>query len=213
MGRCASPLRTKRGTSTLRIEDDGRGLDVDRIRKRHLPLGSLVLTNSRIWPTKSCAASSFRRAFSTAKNVTNVSGRGVGMDVVRENIESIGGAVTLSTSRGRGTTFILKVPLTLAIAPALIFEVEGQRFAIPQHAVVEAVTAERVARVHPDGPGRADAGPSRSSAPSRGHETIFGFPSRSSEKDCLAIVARTGVHDFALTVDNVADVQEIVVKP
>src|SRR5690606_31960878 len=81
----------------------------------------------------------FEPGFSTAATITNVSGRGVGMDVVKSNIESIGGSVSLSSVPGVGSRFSLRIPLTLAIAPALIVEVGDQRFALPQHAVVEAV--------------------------------------------------------------------------
>ncbi len=82
----------------------------------------------------------FEPGFSTAQVVSNVSGRGVGMDVVRSNIEAIGGSVSLTSVQGKGSRFSLRIPLTLAIAPALIIEVAGQRFALPQTSVVEAVS-------------------------------------------------------------------------
>jgi two-component system chemotaxis sensor kinase CheA len=202
------------GHITLRIEDDGRGLDVDRIREKAMALGLAGPDELAHMASEELCRFIFSPGFSTARNVTNVSGRGVGMDVVRENIESIGGAVTLSTSRGRGTTFILKVPLTLAIAPALIFEVEGQRFAIPQHAVVEAVTCGESGQSFIQMVQGAPMLALRDHLlPVADMRTIFGFPPVPAKKDCLAIVARTGVTTFALTVDNVADVQEIVVKP
>ena len=85
----------------------------------------------------------FRAGFSTAEKVTSVSGRGVGMDVVRTNIERIGGTIELNSVAGRGTTFLIKIPLTLAIVSALIVEAAGQRFAIPQLNVIELVRRVR----------------------------------------------------------------------
>src|SRR6185369_12625622 len=85
----------------------------------------------------------FRAGFSTATNVTAVSGRGVGMDVVKTNIEKIGGTVDLKSTNSHGTTFIIKIPLTLAIVSALIVESVSERFAIPQISVVELVRARR----------------------------------------------------------------------
>src|SRR6185437_9870225 len=79
----------------------------------------------------------FAPGFSTAAQITNVSGRGVGMDVVRNNIDQIGGTIDLKSVAGAGTTFIIKIPLTLAIVSALIVEAGGERFAIPQLSVVE----------------------------------------------------------------------------
>ena len=85
----------------------------------------------------------FRPGFSTAGEVTAVSGRGVGMDVVRSNIEKIGGTIELVSQEGKGTTFLIKIPLTLAIVSALIIECAGERFAIPQISVLELVRAGR----------------------------------------------------------------------
>src|ERR1700677_2646884 len=81
----------------------------------------------------------FNAGFSTAARVTNISGRGVGMDVVRSNIEQIGGTVELKSVPGNGTAFTIKIPLTLAIVSALIVEAGGERFAIPQLSVLELV--------------------------------------------------------------------------
>src|SRR5262249_36081065 len=142
--------------------------------------------------------------------------RGVGMDVVRANIEAIGGTVALSTVTGRGTSFTLKIPLTLAIAPALIVEAAGNRFALPQHAVLEAVStgpssAGRLERVHDalvlrlrdDVLPVIDLGGLLRLRP-------FG---KAAAKDQLVVVMRVGSLSFGIIVDAVSDVQEIVVKP
>ncbi len=202
------------GHITLRIADDGRGLDVERIREKALALDLATADDLAHMGNEELCRFIFSPGFSTAKNVTNVSGRGVGMDVVRENIEAIGGGVTLSTARGRGTTFILKVPLTLAIAPALIFEVEGQRFAIAQHAVVEAVTCGQGGQSFlQNAQGAPMLALRENLLPVADMRSIFGFVPAGTDTQRLAIVVRTGITSFALTVDNVADVQEIVVKP
>ena len=127
------------GHITIEISDDGRGLDVARIRAKALALGLASEAELGRMTNDAVCRFIFAPGFSTAARVTSISGRGVGMDVVRENIESIGGTISLSTTVGRGTSFSLKIPLTLAIAPALIIESRGHRFALPQHAVVEAV--------------------------------------------------------------------------
>ena len=94
----------------------------------------------------------FRAGFSTAETITSISGRGVGMDVVRSNIERIGGTIELASTFGQGSTFTIKIPLTLAIVSALIVQVAGERFAIPQISVMELV------RVGQTEAGQAEAG-------------------------------------------------------
>ena len=96
----------------------------------------------------------FKAGFSTAAKVTSVSGRGVGMDVVKTNIEKIGGTVEMRSAVGKGTTFVIKIPLTLAIVSALIVECASERFAIPQISVVELVRATANGELQ----GRADQG-------------------------------------------------------
>ena len=99
----------------------------------------------------------FLPGFSTAETVTNVSGRGVGMDVVKTNVEKIGGVVDVQSSPGRGTTVRVKIPLTLAIIPALVVTCGGDRYAIPQVSLLELVRleADHAAYRHRNGPRRA----------------------------------------------------------
>ncbi len=202
------------GHISIRIADDGRGLDVQRIREKALTLGLVSEEDLARMGNDELCRYIFSPGFSTAKQVTNVSGRGIGMDVVRENIESIGGSVSLSTSPGRGTTFLLKVPLTLAIAPALIFEIGGQRYAIAQHAVVEAVSCGLNGQSRIQFAQGAPMLELRDQLiPVADMRMIFGLEPSNNPNDALAVVVRTGVATFAMMVDNVADVQEIVVKP
>lgn len=127
------------GHIIIEISDDGRGLNIDRIRGKALAHGLTTEADLEGMTDLQIAQFIFRPGFSTAEAVTSVSGRGVGMDVVRTNIEKIGGTVELKTYEGRGTTFIIKIPLTLAIVSALIVASGGERFAIPQISVVELV--------------------------------------------------------------------------
>ena len=129
------------GHIIIEIADDGRGLDAARIRAKAIETG---LASEAELAGKSDAEISnfiFAPGFSTAAQVTSISGRGVGMDVVRSNIEQIGGTVELKSAAGAGTSFTIKIPLTLAIVSALIVEAAGERFAIPQLSVLELVRA------------------------------------------------------------------------
>ena len=127
------------GQITIDIADDGRGLNMDRIKAKAIASGLATEQSLTGMSNEEIMRFIFEPGFSTAAKITGVSGRGVGMDVVRSNIESIGGSVSLMSVEGNGSRFSLRIPLTLAIAPALIVKVGHQRFALPQSAVVEAV--------------------------------------------------------------------------
>ena len=127
------------GSIVIEVEDDGRGLSPAKIRYK--ALASHLTTQAELDRLSDYDVYKFilRPGFSTAGEVTEVSGRGVGMDVVRANIELIGGTIELKSTSGAGTVFRIKIPLTLAIMPALIVSAGAQRFAIPQFSVVELV--------------------------------------------------------------------------
>ncbi|MEG6507370.1 chemotaxis protein CheW [Methyloligella sp. 2.7D] len=127
----------------IEIGDDGRGLDTDRIKAKCIEKELLSETEIGQLGESEIHQFIFQPGFSTAAEVTDISGRGVGLDVVRANIEVIGGTVDLKSSSGQGTVFRLRIPLTLAIAAALIVETDGTRFAVPQHNVSEVVRAKR----------------------------------------------------------------------
>ena len=129
------------GHIIIEIADDGRGLPVDRIRAKVVANGLASEAELAGMTEQQVQRFIFRAGFSTAAAVTAVSGRGVGMDVVKTNIERIGGTIDLKSVAGKGTTFTIKIPLTLAIVSALIVASGGERFAIPQISVVELVRA------------------------------------------------------------------------
>jgi two-component system chemotaxis sensor kinase CheA len=164
----------------------------------------------------------FLPGFSTAEQVTSLSGRGVGMDVVRSNIERIGGTVDVSSKEGLGTTFTIKIPLTLAIIPALIVAGGGNRYAIPQVNLLELVRLE----VTPDGKGKnfervqgADFYRLRGKLLPLvylSHELKLQTGKgavRSNSSALNVVVVRADHHQFGLVVDEIQDTEEIVVKP
>jgi two-component system chemotaxis sensor kinase CheA len=125
------------------LKDDGKGLAVDKIKAKALDSGVVSESDLENMSDQQIKALIFRPGFSTADAVTSVSGRGVGMDVVRSNIEKIGGTVDLKSVEGEGTTFTIKIPLTLAIVSAMILSAAGNKFALPQTAIVELVKTGR----------------------------------------------------------------------
>jgi two-component system chemotaxis sensor kinase CheA len=131
------------GRVTIEVTDDGAGIDVERVRAKAVERGLVTAEAAALLPAERVLQFIFEPGFSTAREVTSVSGRGVGMDVVRTNIEAIGGLVDLHSQRGVGTTVRVHVPLTLAIMPALVVHCAGERFAIPQAAVSELVPVRR----------------------------------------------------------------------
>lgn len=145
IGLIAIAARQSGNTISIVISDDGRGLDEDRIAAKAIATGLIT-------PAERAAASRdkilnliFEPGFSTAETVSNVSGRGVGLDVVRQNLEKVGGSIKVASAPGEGTTFSLQIPLTLSIIAGLTVEVGGHRFAIPQSYVEEIVEASRTA--------------------------------------------------------------------
>ncbi|MBI3602819.1 MAG: chemotaxis protein CheA, partial [Nitrospirae bacterium] len=125
------------GNICITVADDGRGLNREKILAKAVAQGLIgdadKLTDEQIWPLI------FRPGFSTAEKVTDVSGRGVGMDVVKRNIEELGGTVTIKTEAGKGTTFTLKLPLTLAIIDGLTVRVGLETYIVPLLSVVESI--------------------------------------------------------------------------
>ena len=135
------------GQVTIEVQDDGAGIPVEAVRAKAVARGLIDAAAAALLPDERVLQFIFEPGFSTAAQVTSVSGRGVGMDVVKTNIEAIGGTVDLSSSPGLGTTVRVRVPLTLAIIPALVVRCASERFALPQAAVGELVSL------------RADGGP------------------------------------------------------
>jgi two-component system, chemotaxis family, sensor kinase CheA len=212
------------GYIILEISDDGRGLAVDRIRAKALANGLATEAELAGMTDGQIQRFIFRAGFSTAATISAVSGRGVGMDVVKTNIEKIGGTIDLKSTVGQGTTFTVKIPLTLAIVSALIVEAGKERFAIPQLSVVELVRAHR-------GSDKSATDSGDTSVIERINDTpVLRLRSRllplvsltellalgAEDKDATAahvVVAQVGQHMMGIIVDRVFDTEEIVVKP
>ena len=203
------------GQITIDIADDGKGLDIERIKTKVITQGLATEQDLRSMSNEEIYRFIFEPGFSTAQVVSNVSGRGVGMDVVRSNIEGIGGSVSLSSVPGRGSRFSLRIPLTLAIAPALIIEVAGQRFALPQTSVVEAVSLGKNYKELIQNVQNALVLKLREEViPAVELRDVVGLAGDNDEaSEKLAVVMRVGTDSFCVIVDGVADIQEIVVKP
>ncbi|MBF0453303.1 MAG: chemotaxis protein CheW [Magnetococcales bacterium] len=127
------------GMVNIALADDGAGIDAERIKLKALEKGQITEREADIMSEEDALDLIFAPGLSMAKKVSDVSGRGVGMDVVRTNIEKLGGTVQIQSKVGKGTTIILKLPLTLAIIPAMIVSSGKQRFAIPEIGLVEIV--------------------------------------------------------------------------
>jgi two-component system, chemotaxis family, sensor kinase CheA len=206
------------GHIIIEISDDGRGVDIEKVKANIVKKELATAAELAEMSDQQIMQFIFKPGFSTAEKVTSVSGRGVGMDVVRTNIEKIGGNVELSSQPGKGSRFKINIPLTLAIVSALIVESGGERFAIPQIGVLELV------RVSDNSENRI--------------ETINDVPvlrlrdrllplvdlpklqklrnpgdegSEISER--YVVVSQVGTFIFGLIVDRVFDTEEIVVKP
>ncbi len=130
------------GQVNIEISDDGAGISVDRVKRKAIDRGLITSDQAARMGEREALNLIFLPGLSTAERITNVSGRGVGMDVVKTNLEKIGGTVDIQTQLGKGTTLKIKIPLTLAIIPALIVTSAGDRYAIPQISLLELVRLE-----------------------------------------------------------------------
>ncbi|GJD81339.1 ATPase [Methylobacterium gregans] len=203
------------GTITIEIADDGKGLDLAAIRRKAVERGLASQGDVEKMTDAQVAKFIFHAGFSTAAAVTSVSGRGVGMDVVKTNIETIGGVIDINTQAGRGTTFTIKIPLTLAIVAALIVRAGESRFAVPQVAVLELV------RVDPTAPQkieRINGAPvlrlRERLLPIVTLTSLLGQEAGEAETHSgFVVVAQVGRQRFGILVDEVFHTEEIVVKP
>jgi two-component system, chemotaxis family, sensor kinase CheA len=196
------------------IHDDGRGIDGKKLVEKAIASGTVDKADAAQLSPREQLALIFEAGLSTAKVVTSISGRGVGMDVVRSNIERIGGIVEVDSKLGEGTRMTLRVPLTLTIIPALTVSIAGQHFAIPRSAIEEIVRAngESVSLEHLGGAGVATIRGRR--VPEVSLSEILGLPSEIDEKERTLIVLRPAGGDvYALSVDRIHDHEELVVKP
>jgi two-component system chemotaxis sensor kinase CheA len=196
----------------VRVADDGRGINRERVRakavEKKIIAADAVLSNEEI-DQLICAP-----GFSTAETISNISGRGVGMDVVRSNVEALGGRVEISSVPGEGTTFTMILPLTLAILDGMVVRLAGQRFVLPLANVVEAVRPEP-GQVRPMSPSSEVIELRGNYLPVRRLTEIFGIAAndRRPPEDSLVIIveSETAGH-VGLMVDTIDDRREVVIK-
>ncbi|MFZ3033103.1 MAG: chemotaxis protein CheW [Parvibaculum sp.] len=225
MGKIELSARHEGGHIVVQISDDGRGLPTARIREKAIASG--VATEAQLdgMSEQQIQQFIFRAGLSTASAVTNVSGRGVGMDVVRSNIEKIGGVIEFHSEAGVGSRFLIKIPLTLAIVSALVVECAGERFAMPQSSVVELV---RISRTSSQRVEEIDGQPvyrlRDKLLPLVSLREILDLPEPESGKllaengtkagdGTYFVVSQVGNFVFGIIVDRIFDTEEIVVKP
>ncbi len=203
------------GQVNIEFADDGQGINIARVKAKAIERALVTVDQAARLSEREVLNLIFLPGFSTAEKVSNLSGRGVGMDVVKTNIEKIGGSVDVQSSPGRGTTLKIKIPLTLAIIPALIVTSGGERFAIPQVNLLELVRLE-------------------GEEACRKIETLYNAPvyrlrgrllplvylnehlhlTPAGELDAVSIVIlQADGRQFGLVVDTINDAEEIVVKP
>jgi two-component system chemotaxis sensor kinase CheA len=196
------------------IHDDGRGIDGKKLVEKAIGAGVIEKADAAQLSPREQLALIFEAGLSTAKEVTAISGRGVGMDVVRSNVERIGGIVEVDSRPGEGTRMTLRVPLTLTIIPALTVSIAGQHFAIPRSAIDEIVRSngESVTLERLGGAGVATIRGRR--VPEVSLADILGLQSSVEDADRTLIVLRPAGGDvYALSVDRIHDHEELVVKP
>src|SRR3984893_8559859 len=198
------------------IADNGRGLNTERIKAKAISNGLVTETELEKMTEAQIHKFIFAPGFSTAASVTSVSGRGVGMDVVRTNIDQIGGTIDVKSVSGEGSSVTIKIPLTLAIVSALIVEAAGDRFAIPQLAVVELVRARansehRIERIKDTAVLRLR----NKLLPLMHLKKLLGIDDGSSSdpENGFIVVTQVGSQTFGIVVDGVFHTEEIVVKP
>jgi len=201
------------GQVTIEVADDGAGIDLNAVRTKAVELASVTPEQAKRMSEREALDLLFLPGLSTADEVTTVSGRGVGMDVVRTNIERIGGSIDLSSRRGEGTIFKIRIPLTLAIIPVLIVTSRDERFAIPQANLLElvGVVPGSIEILHevPVYRLRDRLLPVVSLA----RELHLGGDDEESPAGRFLVVLQADDRRFGLLVDGLSDPSEIVVKP
>jgi two-component system, chemotaxis family, sensor kinase CheA len=210
------------GNVHIEVADDGAGINPDAVKRKGVERGMITSEQARLMDDQEAIQLIFLPGFSTAEKVTSLSGRGVGMDVVKTNIEKIGGTVSIQNRPGLGTTLKIRIPLTLAIMPALIVAAAGERYAIPQVSVLELVRLEGdegrggIERIHAAAVYRLRG----NLLPLVWLDAELGGEPRNPEKKrtetnepVTIAVLQTDDCKFGLVVDDVNDTEEIVVKP
>jgi len=194
----------------IRIEDDGRGLQVDKIAESALDKGLVSESELTTMSPRDVMKLIFLPGFSTAEQVSDLSGRGIGMDVVRTNISRMNGSLELDSELGRGSQVTIKLPLTVAIIQALLVEVGNATFAVPLASVVEAVkvTKDDIKSVN----GQAVLNLRERILPLLDLAQTFQIPNERTNDECYVVVVAIGAERFGVVVDRLRAQEEVVIK-
>ncbi len=197
---------------TIEVIDDGAGIDVEKVKASAIKKGAITEEQAEMMTEKEAIDLLFRPAFSTSEKITDVSGRGVGLDVVKNKIEGLGGDVEVSTKVGEGTKFTVRLPLTLAIIQALMVEVRQEKYAIPLNSIVtiEDVAASDIKYVQ-----------QKEVINLRGNviplvrldEVLDCSPREEEPENLVVVIVKKGDKQTGLVIDNLLGQQEIVIKP
>jgi two-component system chemotaxis sensor kinase CheA len=203
------------GQVNIEITDDGAGIDIARVKQKSIENGLLRADQADKLSEREALNLVFQPGFSTAQTLSNISGRGVGMDVVKSHIEKIGGVVDLFSRPGEGTSVKIRIPLTLAIIPGLVISSGGERFVIPQVSLLELIRLEgdsaekHIEYVHGTPVYRRRG----TLLPITYLNKVLGLQAASGSDAVSMVVLQAEDRQFGLVVDGINDTQEIVVKP
>jgi len=204
--------RQESGFIVIDICDDGGGIDADKIRNKAVTMGVITADMAATMSDKAALQLIFHAGLSTAEKVSNLSGRGVGMDVVRSAIEGVGGTVEIDSEVGKGTSLNIRIPLTLAIIPAMIIDSAKQHFAIPQMMVQELISVDRNSEDWEVIAGKPFYMLRGRLLPIIALSQVLGQQVEAAEFSSVVVV-NVGERQFGISVDQILGAEEIVVKP
>lgn len=195
----------------IEVRDDGAGIDIDRVRRKAIEKGTITEKQAETMADKDFIDLLFQPSFSTAEKITDVSGRGVGLDVVKTKIEALGGNISARSVAGEGSTFTISLPLTLAIIQALMVEVGTEKYAIPLSSInsIEDIAKEEISFVQ-----------SKEVINLRGriipilrlHELLDIAPPEQEPESLIVVIMQKGDQQVGLVIDNLIGQQETVIK-
>ncbi|MCS7002250.1 MAG: chemotaxis protein CheA, partial [Dehalococcoidia bacterium] len=209
--RLAAYLSESENMIVLEVEDDGRGIDAQKLRAKAVERGLLTREQADRLSDREAVELIFAAGLSTAEKVTDISGRGVGMDIVRANIEKLNGSIVIDTALGRGTKFTVRVPLTLAIIPVLLVLVGDIVVATPLVSVMETlrIRHDEIKTVR----GQETVQLRNTVLPLVRLRHVFGMPPAEQSDRAFVVAVKWGERMVGLVVDNLVGNQEIVIKP
>ncbi len=196
----------------IEVGDDGNGIDAEAVKNKAIEKGVVSPEQAALLTEKQCVELLFHPGFSTAKQVSEISGRGVGLDVVKSKVESLSGEVTVRTKLGEGSTWVIRLPLTLAIIQALMVIVGEEKYAIPLDSIqsIEDVSPADLKLVE-----NKEVINLRGSVTPiiRLNKVLDTESTKSPEEDMVVVIARKGDQQVGLVIDELMGQQEIVIKP